>query len=73
MIPMIDEFKQRFNVGEDFVVVADFGLMNADNLKLLRDAKYKYMIGARIKSKKKSIREKILSWEKKSSDFVTSC
>ena len=70
MIPMIDDFRQRFNLGEDFVVVADSGLMNADNLKLLRDAKYKYVIGARIKSEKKSIREKILSWEKKSGDFL---
>ena len=33
------------------------------------DTKYKYVIGARIKSEKKSIREKILSWEKKSGDF----
>ena len=69
MIPMIDDFKQRYNLGGDFVVVADSGLMNADNLKLLRDAKYKYVIGARIKSEKKSIRDKILSWEKKSGDF----
>lgn len=69
MIPMIDDFKQRFNLGGDFVVVADSGLMNAENLKLLRDAKYKYVIGARIKSEKKGIREKILGWEKKSGDF----
>lgn len=36
MIPMIDDFKQRFNLGDDFVVVADSGLMNSSNLKLLR-------------------------------------
>ena len=28
MIPMIDDFKQRFTIGDDFVVVADSGLMN---------------------------------------------
>ena len=38
MIPMIDDFKQRFNLGEDFVVVADSGLMSEDNVKLLRSA-----------------------------------
>ena len=70
MIPMIDDFRQRFNLGNDFVVVADSGLMNADNLKLLRDAKYKYVVGARIKSERKSIKEKILSWEKKSGEFL---
>jgi len=69
IVPMIDDFKQRFNLGGDFVVVADSGLMNSDNLRLLRDAKYKYVIGARIKSEKESIKAEILSWEKKSGDF----
>ena len=69
IVPMIDDFKQRFNLGEDFVVVADSGLMSADNLKLLRDAKYKYVIGARIRNEKKSVREKILGWERKNDDF----
>lgn len=70
MIPMIDDFKQRFNLGEDFVVVADAGLMNADNLRLLREAKYKYVIGARIKSEKKAIKEKILGREKTNGEFL---
>ena len=70
MIPMIDDFKQRFNLGEDFIVVADSGLMNADNVKLLRDAKYKYVIGARIKGEKKAVKEKILGWEKKNGEFL---
>ena len=69
MIPMIDDFKQRYNLGDDFVIVADSGLMNADNVKLLRDAKYKYVIGARIKSEKNNIKEKILAWEKKNGEF----
>ena len=69
MIPMIDDFKQRFNLGKDFVVVADSGLMNTDNLKLLRDAGYKYVIGARIKSEKKAVKDKILAWEKKKDEF----
>ena len=69
MIPMIDDFKQRFNLGNDFIVVPDSGLMNADNLKLLRDAGYKYVIGSRIKSEKKAVKEKILAWEKKDGEF----
>ena len=28
MIPVIDDFKQRFTLGDDFVIVADSGLMN---------------------------------------------
>ena len=65
MLPIIDDFKQRFNLGDDFVVVADSGLMSTANVKLLRSAGYKYIIGARIKSEKKAVKDWILSHDKK--------
>ena len=49
MIPIIDDFKQRFNL-KDFVVVADSGLMSKANVKLLKEARYKYIIGARLRN-----------------------
>ena len=61
MIPMIDDFKQRFNIGEDFVVVADSGLMNKNNVALLQKAGYKYILGARIKNESAAIKQWILS------------
>ena len=64
MIPMIDDFKQRFNLGEDFVVVADSGLMNKNNVTLLQEAGYKYILGARIKSENANVKQWILSLEK---------
>ena len=64
MIPMIDDFKQRFNLGKDFVVVADSGLMNKNNVTLLREAGYNYILGARIKSESASVKQWILSLEK---------
>lgn len=64
MIPMIDDFKQRFTLGDDFVVVADSGLMNKTNVALLRKAGYKYILGARIKSESASVKQWILSLEK---------
>lgn len=64
MIPMIDDFKQRFTLGKDFIVVADSGLMNKNNVKLLQQAGYKYILGARIKSEGTSIKQWILSLEK---------
>lgn len=64
MIPMIDDFKQRFNLGDDFVVVADSGLMNKTNLKFLRKWHYKYIIGARIKNESQTIKEWALSQPK---------
>ena len=65
MIPMIDDFKQRFTLGDDFVVVADSGLMNKNNVALLQKAGYKYILGARIKSESTNVKQWILSLEKK--------
>ena len=64
MIPMIDDFKQSFNLGKDFVVVADSGLMNKNNVTLLQEAGYNYILGARIKSESASVKQWILSLEK---------
>jgi hypothetical protein len=49
---------------KDFVVVADSGLMNNENIALLEQKKYKYIIGARIKNENKSVTQWILSLEK---------
>jgi len=70
MIPVMDDFKQRFGIGEDFVVVADSGLMSADNVRLLRDAGYKYIIGGRIRNEKKPVKDWIVSIEKKNGVFM---
>ncbi len=51
MIPIVDDFVRRFSL-KDFVIVADSGLMSAKNMKLLRSAGYKYIVGARIKTEK---------------------
>lgn len=65
MIPMIDDFKRRFTLGDDFVVVADSGLMNRNNVALLQQAGYKYILGARIKNESADIKQWILSLSKK--------
>ena len=57
-------FRQRFNLGKDFVVVADSGLMNKNNVTLLQEAGYNYILGARIKSESASVKQWILSLEK---------
>lgn len=64
MIPMIDDFKQRFTLGDDFVVVVDSGLMNKNNVKLLQQANYKYILGARIKNESSTVKQWILSLNK---------
>lgn len=64
MIPVIDDFKQRFSLGNDFIVVADSGLMSARNVDMLQKAGYRYVIGARIKSENSFVRNWILSLKK---------
>lgn len=64
MIPIIDDFAHRFSL-KDFVVVADSRLMSEKNVKFLRSAGYKYIIGARIKSEDSATKNWILSLEKK--------
>jgi len=63
MIPIVEDFVQRFEL-EDFVVVADSGLMNQKNIELLESGGYKYIIGARIKNENEEIKRWILSLEK---------
>ena len=41
MIPVVEDFVQRFNL-DDFVVVADAGLMSQRNIALLESGNYKY-------------------------------
>ena len=68
MIPIVEDFVERFKL-EDFVIVADSGLMNKNNLALLESGNYKYIIGARIKSETDTIKQWILSQEKQDGIF----
>ena len=60
MIPVIDDFKQRFGL-DDFIVVADSGFMIKRNIELLRSGKYQFIIGGRIKKLTANVEEWVLS------------
>lgn len=60
MIPIIDDFKQRFGL-DDFIVVADSGFMIKRNIELLRNGGYSFIVGGRIKKCGKDETEWILS------------
>ena len=71
LIPMIDDFRQRYGLGgDDFVVVADSGLMTGRNTALLREAHYKYVIGARIKNETQEVKQWILSQRLANGEFT---
>jgi transposase len=68
VIPIVEDFVTRFEL-EDFVIVADSGLMNKTNISLLESGGYKYIIGARIKNESEEIKQWILSLEKQDGSF----
>ncbi|MDR0794643.1 MAG: IS1634 family transposase [Tannerella sp.] len=68
MLPIVEEFVKKFDL-KNFVVVADSGLMNKDNIKLLEEGKYQYILGARIKNESAEVKQWILSLEKKDGCF----
>lgn len=63
MLPIIKNFVRRYGL-EDFVVVADSGLMNNDNIAELETNGYKYIIGARIKNESRKTKDWILAQQK---------
>ena len=63
MLPVVTEFVRKYEL-EDFIVVADSGLMNNDNIADLEANGYKYIIGAKIKNESRKIQEWILEQPK---------
>lgn len=68
MLPIVDDFVQRFALDE-FIVVADSGLMNQKNITMLESGGYKYIVGARIKNEGDHVKQWILSLEKRDGEF----
>ena len=63
MLPVINEFVKQYDL-DNFIVVADSGLMTKENINELENNGYKYIIGARIKTETEQIRNQILSLPK---------
>ena len=63
MLPTINAFVRKYGI-DDFVVVADSGLMNNSNIAELESQGYKYIIGAKIKNESAEIKRWILSQPK---------
>lgn len=63
MLPVVMEYVRKYEL-EDFIVVADSGLMHNDNIAALEANGYKYIIGAKIKNESRKIQEWILEQPK---------
>lgn len=62
MLPVIDGFKQRYNL-DKLVVVADSGLLSSENINQLCNKGYEFILGARIKSEARVIKQKIIDFD----------
>ena len=69
MLPVVTEFVRKYAL-DDFIVVADSGLMNNNNIADLEANGYKYIIGAKIKNESKKIKEWILEQPKHDCQMV---
>jgi len=67
MLPVLDNFKEKFNL-EKLVIVADSGLLSAQNIKELQEKDYGFILGARIKNENQELKNKILSLKLKNGD-----
>lgn len=59
LIPILERFERRFNLQKP-IVVADAGLLSSDNIAALKDKKYRFILGARIKNESAKIKNQIL-------------
>jgi len=60
LIPVLQNIENKYSLGKP-VVVADAALLSEENCKSLEKSSYKYILGARVKSLKENLKEKILS------------
>jgi len=59
LIDVLEKFKNKFNLENKPIVVADRGMLNNDNIAYLENNGYKYIISAKIKNMSNSLKEQI--------------
>jgi transposase len=59
MLPVVDAFKQKYSL-HNLVIIADSGLMSKANIEQLQAEGYEFILGARIKTEKDTIKQQIL-------------
>jgi len=59
MLPVIEAFKAKYNLGK-LIIVADAGLLSTSNINALQTKGYEYILGARIKNESHHLQSQIL-------------
>ncbi len=58
LIPVLERFERKFNLNKP-IVVADAGLLSADNIAALNAKQYGFILGARIKNESNKVKQQI--------------
>ena len=68
LIPVLEKLSKKFNLSKP-IVVADAGLLSANNIKLLEQNNYEYILGARLKNETKNIKQEIVEFILKNDEY----
>jgi transposase len=60
LIPVIEDFQSRFDIDRP-VIVADAAMLSQKNIDALRENKYQYILGGRLKNEPERIKAKVLA------------
>lgn len=67
ILPVVDAFKSKYKLNQ-LIIIADSGLLSNSNIQELQDKEYEFILGARIKSESRKIKEQILSLDLKNGE-----
>jgi transposase len=67
LLPILKDLKRKYEINK-VIFVADSGMLNEDNLALLEEEGFDYIVGARIRNMDKEITKKILNRNNYSGD-----
>jgi len=62
LIPILEAFQKKFNIDKP-IIVADAALLSQKNIDALRENKYEYILGGKIKNETEVIKTKIIALE----------
>lgn len=62
MLPVVDAFKRKYKL-KQLIIVADSGLLSSSNINEMQQKGYEFILGARIKTEKESVKKKIMALE----------
>lgn len=68
LIPFLEKMQDKFDIQKP-IVIADSGLLSNNNLIILEDEGYEYIIGARLKNETDTIQQQIIGHGYQDGDF----